>query len=94
MADVLSCSLVNALHAEISVDFSTLVATQRFNNPDMTSYVHSSTGLCLQQVPFGDASKSLCNMSTGHLHLIMPCACRCQVFDTIHGLAHPSICCD
>ena len=91
VADVLQHSLVNALCAETSVNFSALVAVQHFKL-DMMSYVNSSTGLHLQQVPFGDASESLlCDVSTGHSCLIVPHTCHCQFFDAVHGLAHPLI---
>ena len=91
VADALSRSSVNALRAEIRVDFSALAAAQRFD-PDMTSYVRGSTSLHLQQVPFGDSSESLlCDVSTGRPRPIVPSVCRRQVFDAIHGLPHPSI---
>ena len=49
-------------------------------------------GLVLQDVQFGPTGSTLlCDVSTGHPRPIVPASFRKSVFDTIHGLSHPSI---
>ena len=91
VADALSRASVNALHAEIGVDFAAMAAAQR-SCTDMSSYREGVTGLILRDVAFSPSGDTLlCDVSTGRPRPIVPEAFRRQVFDAVHSLSHPSI---
>jgi hypothetical protein len=92
VADALSRSSICALHTEIGVDYTAMAAAQRSDKEDMASYGRGTTGLRLQQIPFGDVGDTLlCDVSTGHPRPVVPSSFRRQAFDVTHGLSHPSI---
>ena len=58
----------------------------------MATYRTAISGLVLEDVRFGPGSSTLlCDVSNGHPRPIIPADWRRRIFDTIHGLAHPSI---
>ena len=58
----------------------------------MAAYRTAISGLVLKDVRFGSGSSTLlCDVSTGHPRPIIPADWRRRIFDTVHGLAHPSI---
>ena len=87
VADALSRSSINALYAEVGVDYSAMAAAQR-SDPALASFAKSTTSLRLQQVPDGSL---LCDVSTGRPRPVVPRVFRRQVFEAIHALSHPSI---
>ena len=92
VADALSRITINAAHQlESGVDFPAMAAAQR-NDQEMAAYRTAISGLVLQDVQFGPTNDTLlCDISTGHPRPIVPASFRRTVFDTIHGLSHPSI---
>ncbi len=92
VADALSRISINAVHQlEPGVDFSAMAAAQR-NDQEMAAYRTAISGLTLQDIQFGPTNDTLlCDISTGHPRPIVPASFRKTVFDTIHGLSHPSI---
>ena len=66
VADALSRDSVNALHAEIGVDYAAMAA-------DMSSKRKAATGLILRDVAFSPSGDTLlCDVSTGRPRPIVP----------------------
>lgn len=88
VADALSRVEIDAVH--LGVDYSA-IADAQVNDPETRHYRQSITGLKWEDVPFGDTGRTLlCDVSKKRPRPLIPRALRRQVFDTIHGLSHPS----
>ena len=89
VADALSRATINSL--EPGIDYKALADAQQVD-AEMAAYRTAISGLVLDDVPFGPGrSTLLCDISTGQPRPIIPADWRRRVFDTVHGLAHPSI---
>ena len=93
VADTLSRSAIGVVHALLpGIDYSALAAAQ-LQDDELPAYRTAISGLQLDDIPFGlTDSTLLCDVSTGHPRPIVSKACRRHVFDTVHNLAHPSVC--
>ena len=59
---------------------------------EMQGLRDGTSSLILVDVPFSeDGSTLLCDMSTGTNRPVLPLSVRRQVFDVVHGLAHPGV---
>ena len=88
VADALSRVEINSVH--LSIDYNALGVAQ-LKDPETTDYRTAITSLRWKDVPFGDEGHTLlCDMSTGRPRPLVPKELRRKVFDTIHGLSHPS----
>ena len=68
------------------------MATAQRNDPEMAAYRTAISGLTLQDSQFDPHGNTLlCDTSTGHPRPVVPASFHRTVFDTIHGLSHPSI---
>jgi cleavage and polyadenylation specificity factor subunit 1 len=86
VADALSRSAINAVMAEIDIDYSAM-AEEQIKDPEITAYRTAISNLVLEDVPFGPHSKTLlCDVSTVHARPIVPSFWRSKVFDAIHNL--------
>jgi hypothetical protein len=92
VADALSRTTIAAVHALLpGVDYAALAIAQR-QDAELPDYRTAISGLVLQDVPLGPVGKTLlCDVSTGHPRPIVPTSWRRHVFDTVHGLSHPSM---
>lgn len=91
VADALSRSVINAVTAEIDIDYSAMAAAQA-EDPEIPTYKTAITGLTVEDVPFGPVGTTLlCDVSTGNARPIVPSAWRRRVFEAVHNLSHPSI---
>jgi cleavage and polyadenylation specificity factor subunit 1 len=89
VADALSRATVSQLME--GVNFEEMAREQQ-NNNDIWTYRTAVTGLKLEDVPVGNSDlKLLCDTSTGQLRPVVPLNMRRTVYDTVHGLSHPSV---
>ena len=89
VADALSRAAINALHVEVDIDYAAMAAQQK---EDHLVDDHTPSGLDLQTIAFGPSGVALlCDVSTGQPRPVVPSMFRRQVFDAVHGLAHPSV---
>ena len=86
VADALSRVELDTVVA--GLDYSALAAAQA-TDPEVAAYRTAVTGLRLRDVCFGTVS-IICDVSTGRPRPLVPEGFRRQVFDLVHGLAHPS----
>ena len=70
-----------------SITDFTKLAHDQVHSQEMESYRKSTTGLTLENIPFG-SSTVLCDTSTGATRPILPTSWTRQIFDQIHGLSH------
>lgn len=88
-ADALS--RINAVAAELNVDYAAMAAAQ-VADEEIIAYRTAVSNLKLEDVNFGSAGTTLlCDMSTGKPRPVVPSSWRRRVFETVHGLSHPSI---
>ena len=66
------------------------LADAQIRDPYITTCRDDPGGLVLQPVRFGE-TQILCDISTGRPRPVVPEPFRRQVFNTVHGLSHPSI---
>lgn len=66
------------------------LATHQTSAPDARAFHTAVTDLKFNDVCSGDA-KLLCDISLRHPHVVVPDCLKCQVFDSLHGLAHPYV---
>jgi cleavage and polyadenylation specificity factor subunit 1 len=91
VADALSRATINAVTAEVDIDYTAMAAAQA-KDPEITAFRTAITGLQIEDVPFGPAGKTLvCDMSTGNARPIVPYTWRRRVFEAVHNLSHPSV---
>ena len=90
VADALSRTNINSLHALLpGVDY-TEMATAQTTDPEMSAYRTACSNLVLEDISFGPTGQMLlCDVSTGQPRPIVPTSMRRRVFDTVHGLSHP-----
>ena len=87
VADCLSRSSVNKV--SLGIDFVAMARAQ-IDSEEIQSYRTAITGLKLADMPVSNLGPVLlCDISTGTPRPIVPQEFRRQVFDLIHGLAHP-----
>ena len=69
------------------------VATAQQQDAEVQAYcTATSLNLQVEDIPVGTQGFTLlCDMSTGCPRPIVPASWRCQVFDLIHSLSHPSV---
>ena len=84
-----SLSRVEISSVQLGIDYANL-ATEQDLDPETNDYKTAITNLVWQYVKIGD-TKVLCDISRGRPRPLVPKTLRRQVFDIIHGLAHPSI---
>ena len=99
MADALSRVVINRVFHDLpaviaqvgsSIDLTTLARAQS-SDQDIAHLRHDPThGLRLQDVRLVN-DILLCDTSTGRSRPVVPASWRCRVFDTLHGLSHPSV---
>lgn len=63
------------------------LAHDQIQSGEMDSYRTATTGLQLEDIPFG-SSTVICDTSTGVTRPILPSSWTRQIFDQIHGLSH------
>ena len=92
VADALSRIVINGVHSfGQGIDF-TAMATAQQDDQEMDTYKTATSGLSLQDIPFGPTDTTLlCDISTGQPRPIVPRSFRKTVFDVVHSLSHPSI---
>ena len=68
------------------------MATAQQEDAEVQAYRTTSSSLQLQDIPFGAQGVTLlCDTSTGRARPIVPAGWIRQIFDSIHGLSHPSV---
>ena len=88
VADALSRNSISSVC--LGLDYELLARLQQ-QDPEMPSCRTSLTSLQWKDVPFNDNGGTLlCDISTGRPRPWVPLQLRRQVFNLIHGLAHPS----
>ena len=88
VADALSRIEIN--NTQLGIDYNAVADAQAADN-EVPAYRSAITNLRWQDVLFGDNGRTImCDVSTGRTRPYIPQALRRQVFDTIHGLSHPS----
>jgi transposase InsO family protein len=91
VSDALSRTLINAVKAELGLDFSAMALAQK-DDDDVQAYRTAITGLDIKDVEFGaNGNTLLCDVSTGKARPIVPEPWRRKVFEAMHNLSHPSI---
>jgi len=92
VADALSRATIGAVHSLLpGVDYDALATAQR-EDDELPAYRTAISGLDLQDIPCGAGGNTvLCDVSTGQPRPIVPVSWRRRVFDTVHGLSHPSV---
>ncbi|XP_059824016.1 trafficking protein particle complex subunit 2 isoform X1 [Hypanus sabinus] len=89
VADALSRPAIQALSQ--GVDYAALAEAQQ-GDAEMPSFRTAVLGLQLQDFLVGLGEKTLlCDVATSQPRPIVPAAWQWQVFNSIHGLVHPSI---
>ena len=89
VADILSRATL--FDVFLKIEYGTMTKAQQ-QDPEVQAYHTTASKLQGEDVPFGtDGAPLLCDTSTRRAWPIVPADWRCQVFDSIHGLAHPSI---
>ena len=87
--DALSRSDIHSI--QVGIDYAAMAADQK-EDPEVQAYRTATTGLQLEDIPFGTQGVTLlCDTSTSHTRPVVPASWRRQVFDLIHGLSHPSV---
>ena len=90
VADALSRAAISAISG--GIDFLALATTQLADPVGMTACQTAITGLQLKDIPFGPNNTTLlCDVSLGRPRPLVPVSFRRRIFDTLHGLSHPSI---
>ena len=88
MADTLSRSPV--VHSILLYFDYNKIARDQQEDPDLTNLADSS--LKLEHVPLPNSEEQLlCEMSTGHLCLVLPHSWTRPAFDLVHNLNHPGV---
>ena len=88
-ADALSRTIIAPLHE--GIDF-TLMARKQREDPEITDYRTSVTGLVFKDIPVGSSDMTLlCDVSTDKIRPVVPASMRRPVFDIIHNLSHPGV---
>jgi cleavage and polyadenylation specificity factor subunit 1 len=87
VADALS--RIEIASVQIGVDYSAL-ADEQSRDPETNAYRTAITNLKWKHVQFGD-TPVLCDVSSGRPRPLIPAKFRRQIFELVHGLAHPSI---
>ena len=92
VADALSRGFVGTINAlSDNVDYLQMARAQQADG-EVQAFRTACTNLQLQDVQFGPHQETLlCDVSTGKPRPVVPHAFRRQLFDTIHGLSHPSV---
>ena len=76
------------------IDFTEMALAQG-NDPDtlrLLNGTNTSSSLVLQPIPLENKDLTiLCDVSTGVPCLVVPVACRQQVFNALHSVSHPGI---
>ena len=68
------------------------IDSQTTRDAEVQAYRTANSNLQLEDVPFRSQGVTpLCDMSTGKARPLVPISWRRQIFDTIHGLSHPSV---
>jgi len=88
VADALSRVEISTV--QIGVDYTALANAQASDEELAGIAASTTTNLQLETARFGDISIT-CDVSTGRPRPFVPLNYRRSIFDTIHGLAHPSI---
>lgn len=87
VADCLSRAMVGAV--QLGLDYSKMAADQT-TDPSVQALKSADSGLCLEDVVFGDAGATLlCDTSTGQPRPVVPANWRRPVFEAVHSLSHP-----
>ena len=84
-----SLSRVEIATVQLGIDYNALADEQR-SDPETAAYRTAITNLKWEDVIIGD-TPILCDTSTGRPRPLVPKTFRRRVFDSIHGLSHPSI---
>ena len=92
VADALSRTTIAAVQAlQPGIDYTALAVAQ-LEDEELPAYRTAISGLVLEDIPFSLTGKTLlCDISTGQPRPVVPAAWRRHIFDTVHGLAHPSV---
>ena len=85
VADALSRNCIGLIHGGLDLNE---LATEQRNLEDPPH--HPDSSLKWQTIQFPDGAEILCDVSIGHPRPWIPEKFRRQVFDAVHGLAHPS----
>ena len=89
VADTLSRPAVAEVH--IGIDYTAMATAQQVDT-EVQAYRTARSGLQVEDVPFGpETTTLLCDVSTGQPRPIVPTSWRRKVFDSVHGLSHPSV---
>ena len=73
------------------IDFAAIAAEQA-TDPEMPAYRTSITGLRFEDIVIAPGGpRLLCDVSRHRPRPVVPAAFRKQVFETLHGLSHPSV---
>ena len=85
-------ALLRATIANIQegIDCAAMAASQK-DDPEVQAYRTASSGLQLEDIPFGTKGTTLRDTSTNQPRPIVPAGWRRRIFTLIHGLSHPSI---
>ena len=87
MADCLSRAIAGAVH--LGIDYTSMAGDQA-SDPEVQALRTAVTGLRLEDIKYDNVGATLlCDVSTGQPRPVVPGSWRRQVFDAVHGLAHP-----
>ncbi|XP_066982799.1 uncharacterized protein [Macrobrachium rosenbergii] len=88
VADALSRIELNGV--QLGINYEDL-AREQAADPEAPAYCTAITSLKWRDMPLALGGPNLlCDVSTSQPRPLVPASCRCQVFDVIHGLSHPS----
>ena len=77
---------------QLGINYAAMAVAQQ-QDVEVQAYSTANLSFQLEDVPFGTQGVTLlCDVSTAHARPIVPASWRCQVFNIIHGLSHPSVC--
>ena len=89
VADTLSRATISDV--QLGIDYLA-VATAQQEDAEVQACRTANSNLQLEDIPFGAQGVTiLCDTSTGRARPIVPAGWRCQIFDSIHGVSHPSV---
>ena len=87
VADCLSRAIAGAVH--LGIDYTSMAGDQA-SDPEVQALRTAVTGLRLEDIKYDNVGATLlCDVSTGQPRPVVPGSWRRQVFDAVHGLAHP-----
>lgn len=91
VADALSRPTINTMNVQLGLDYFSIAEAQRVDD-DLQLLRRPGSKIILEKVACGPQKVLVwCDVSSGRPRPVIPEVWRRRVFDTLHGLSHPSI---